>query len=280
MTTDTSTQWEERLRETAASLAYPATPDIAGAVQARLAAQAKRRKAPITGRLRLRWAVAVLVVIVLLAGGLLAVPGVRAAVIEFIRVGAIRIFLPEPTPLPTEAPAGALVPPTATPAGTGRPTEVALSDSLFDPADAVDLATASTAVPLPIKLPAYPPDLGEPDAVFIHDIVWPPTVVMVWREPGGPDAPVRMSLYQIGAEKYAQKGAEIVEETTVSGQPAFWLQGPHYFRLENDDIQPWFFVDGNVLAWWSADGVTYRLESHLTQAEALLVAESLQLLED
>jgi hypothetical protein len=89
-----------------------------------------------------------------------------------------------------------------------------------------------------------------------------------------------MSLYQIGAEQYAQKGAEIVEETTVSGQQAFWLQGPHYFRLENDEIQPWLFVGGNVLVWWSADGITYRLESHLTQAEALRVAESLQSLED
>jgi hypothetical protein len=205
----------------------------------------------------------VLVVIVLLAGGLLAVPGVRAAVIEFIRVGAIQIFSPEPTPLPTESPAA-----------------VALSDSLFDPAKAVDLATARAAVNFPLKLPAYPPDLGEPDAVFIHDVVWPPTVVMVWREPGGPAAPAQMSLYLIGVEQYAQKGANIVEETTVSGQQAFWLKGPHYFRLENGEVQPWLFVDGNVLAWWSAEGVTYRLESHLTLAEALRVAESLQPLED
>jgi hypothetical protein len=101
-------------------------------------------------------------------------------------------------------------------------------------------------------------------------------VVMVWREPGGVDAPAQMSLYQIEAQQYAQKGAEIVEETTVSGQQAFWLQGPHYIRLENDELQPWLFVDGNVLVWWSAEGVTYRLESHLTLAEARRVAESLQ----
>jgi hypothetical protein len=211
-----------------------------------------------------------------LAGGLLAVPGVRAAVIEFIRVGAIQIFLPEPTPSPTEAPAGAMMPPTATPAGDDTPLAVDLSDSLFDPAKAVDLATAKAAVTFPLKLPAYPPDLGEPDEVFIHDVVWPPTVVMVWREPGGVDAPAQMSLYQIGAQQYAQKGAEIMEETTVSGQQAFWLQGPHYIRLENDELQPWLFVDGNVLVWWSAEGVTYRLESHLTLAEARRVAESLQ----
>lgn len=266
MTTETSTQWEARLRETAASLAYPETPDIAGAVQARLAEREERRKTPIAGRPRLSWGMAMLMAIVLLATGLLAVPGVRAAVIEFIRVGAIQIFLPEPTPQATEAPAGAMLPPTA----------VDLSASLFDPAKAVDLATARAAVNFPLKLPTYPPDLGEPDTVYIHDVVWPPTVVMVWQEPDGPDAPAQMSLYQIGAEQYAQKGAEIVEETMVSGQQAFWLQGPHYFRLENDEIQPWLFVDGNVLVWWSAEGMTYRLESHLTQAEAQRVAESLQ----
>lgn len=289
MTTESSTQWEVRLQEIAGTLAYPPTPDIDSAVQARLFKQAEERKAPFTRRPRLRWAVVVLLVLVLLAGGLMAVPGVRAAVIELIRVGAIQIFLPQPTPQPAEDQAGAMMPPTATPASAGTApaahnpptiTAVALSERLFDPADAVDLAAAGAAVSFPIKLPAYPPGLGEPDAVFIHDAVWPPTVVLVWREPGGDDAPVQMSLYQIGADKYAYKGANMVEETTVLDQRAFWLQGPHYFRLENGDIQPWLFVEDNVLVWWSADGVTYRLESHLTLAEARQVAESLQPLEE
>ncbi len=266
-------------------MAYPATPDIAGALQVRLFERAEERKASFAKRPRLCWAVVVLAVLVLLAGGLLVVPGARAAMIELLRIGAIQIFQLEPTPRPTEDPAGAMMSLTATPASSGMATAApeqpmstaaALSDSLFDPADAVDLATARAAVSFPLKLPTYPPDLGEPDAVFIHDVVWPPTIVMVWRGLGGADAPAQMSLYLIGADKYSLKGANIVEETTVSGQQAFWLQGPHYFRLQNDDIQPWLFVEGNVLVWWSADELTYRLESHFSLAEARRVAESLQ----
>jgi hypothetical protein len=49
----------------------------------------------------LAWAALVLVIV---ASVLLAVPPVRAAVLEVLRFGAVRIFLIEPTPVPTLPP--------------------------------------------------------------------------------------------------------------------------------------------------------------------------------
>src|SRR6185503_5551266 len=89
------------LQNIARNFSYPPTPDIASAVAKRLAIKPEP-KPLISPPWRLVWAA--LVVLFILAG-LLAVPQVRAAVVEFLQIGAIRIFLTEPTPTATPLPA-------------------------------------------------------------------------------------------------------------------------------------------------------------------------------
>jgi len=246
-------EWEQRVRETAVSFPYPATPDVSRAVRQRLTTRPPRISAV---RRRAAWAVALVLLII---GGLLAVPPVRAAVWRIIRAGAITIFINEPAPT--------AVPPT--------PTLQPINEFMFDLAEPITLAEAQAQARYPLQLPTYPDDLGEPDQVYLHGTAWPVTIIMVWLEPGQPDQ-VRLSLYYIETDNYAYKGIENIEVTTVNGQEAFWLEAPHTFQLQDGRSPRRLFVEGRVLIWWTDDGVTHRLESGLSLTEARRIAESLE----
>jgi hypothetical protein len=252
-------EWEQQVRETAVTFPYPATPDVASAVRQRLT-----KRAPRTGlaRRRVAWAVALLVLII---GGLLAVPPVRAAVWRIIRAGAITIFVNEPTP--THVSPATAVPPT--------PTLQPINEFFFDLAEPITLAEAQAQARYPLLLPTYPDDLGEPDQVYLHGTAWPVTIILIWLEPGQPDE-VRLSLYYIEADNYAYKGAENLEITTVNGRDALWLEAPHTFQLRDGRSPRRLFVEGQVLIWWTDESVTYRLESGLPLDEARRIAESLE----
>jgi hypothetical protein len=261
-------KWEQQVKETAASFPYPPTPDIATAV--RWPGETQRRR-PARSRPRLAWAIALLLFII---AGLLAVPQVRAAVARLFRIGAITIIVTEPAPTATAVPAGSIaapdtvaIPPTATP----MPAE----DVLFNLAGETTLSDVQARANFPISVPTYPDDLGMPDRVFYQPgDGWPHMAILVWMEPGSADN-VRFSLYHIAAREFAYKGAQLLEETTVDGQRAFYIQGSHLLQLQDGSSQPWLFVDGNVLIWWADSGITYRLESDLSLEEARRVAESL-----
>jgi hypothetical protein len=254
---------EARLIRAAGQFPYPATPDLAGSV--RRMAQPAPTGQPLS---RLAWAVLVLIIV---ASVLLAVPPVRAAVLEVLRFGAVRIFLVEPTPAPT------LPPPTASPAArptaTPRPTPTSLT-SLLDLAGETTLAEVEAQVGFPIRLPTYPPDLGPPDQVFLQDFDGP-LLVLVWLAPNQPDQ-VRLSLHQLGPGTFAGKGApSLIVETSVNGKPALWLEGEHLLTLRNGNFGPRRLVDGQVLIWVE-DEITYRLETDLMLEEAVRVAESVR----
>ena len=101
--------FETQLRSIASGMEYPPTPDIAGSVAGRL-----RGPRP---RLMNRTFARSLVVVMVLLASLLLIPPVRAAVLDFIQIGIVRIFRSEPAPVPppTQIPS-AMVPVTATPA--------------------------------------------------------------------------------------------------------------------------------------------------------------------
>src|SRR5688572_27976288 len=104
--------WEDLLRDTARAFQYPSTPDLARGVAARLRdVQAGSRGRGPGSRLHVRTGLAVLALFVL---SLLAVPDVRATIGNWLRLGAVEIVLPVPTPLeqPGEQPPRA---PTALP---------------------------------------------------------------------------------------------------------------------------------------------------------------------
>src|SRR5574341_1989877 len=265
-------RWEARLRTAASALPYPPTPDVAGAVRQRLAAEAARRapRSFVTRRPRLAWAIAI---VVLLVAGLLAVPEVRAGLLQFLKIGAVRIFLvaPSPTPTSTAAPvsAGTPLPPTVTP----RPTPTLMA-SLTDLAGETTLENARARAGFPIPLPTYPSGLGPPDRIFLQDFGGP-MVVLVWLDPAQPDR-VRLSLHLLACDHCATKSEPtVIETTSVNGQPAVWTEGPYLLRLRNGNTDIRRLVEGHVLIW--ADGpITYRLETDLSLDEAVKIAESLK----
>jgi hypothetical protein len=268
MSEQNSDSLEARMRETAAQFAYPPTPDVAGAVQRRLAAGRGRElpggQAMLLGRLA--W---LLAAILLLLGVLLAVPQVRAAVLEFLQIGAMRIFLNQPAP--------EFVSPEGT-ASTGVP--VTSQPSFLDLTGETTLEAAQERLGVPLRLPAYPDDLGPPDKVYLQENGGP-SAILVWLEPGSSDR-ARASLHVLieGQGNYGAKFAvESQEQTSVNGQPAYWVSGRHflqYFDASGNAVyEASRLVEGNVLIW-SEGAVTFRLETDMSLEEAILTAESLQ----
>lgn len=264
-------RWEEKLRDTAQAFPYPPTPHLASAVRAQLAVEAARPRRSILLRRQVAWAA---LIVLLILGGLLAVPEVRARVMEFLQVGSIRIFMTEPTPTVTPIPVTPQPSTTATP--TPRPSPTPLS-SLLNLAGEMTLATAQKRTGFPIRLPAYPADLGPPHRIFFQDIGGP-AVVLVWLDSDQPER-VRLSLHQLGPGTYATKGEpQVIEETTVNGQPAYWTTGPYLLEIRQGnrtefDIRR--LVEGHVLLWVEGE-ITYRLETDLGLEEAVRIAESLR----
>jgi hypothetical protein len=252
---------EARLQQRASHFPYPPTPDIAG----HLSRQLNQLSRPATSLIRpLAWG---MFIVVLLLAILLGVPSVRAAVVELLQLGAVRIYLTEPTPttLPGETPASTKPRPSAT------ATPLA---SLINMAGETTLAQAQAQLDFPIRLPSVPPDLGPPDKVYLQDFEGP-LVVLVWLEPDNPGK-IRLSLHLLGPNSFAGKGGpETVEETTVHGQPALWVSGPHLFWLRDRQAAIRRLVEGNTLIWTEGE-ITYRLETNLSLAEAIKIAESLQ----
>ena len=269
---------EERLRLAGANLTYPSTPDIAGQVRRRL--YGRPRPQPTRLR-RLAWGAAL---VVILLTGLLAVPGVRAQVLEFLQIGIVRIFLVEPTPTPTSSPT-AQASPAVDQAGAGDSLPVPPSTqrlastpmaSLLDFAGETSLEEAVRDSGIPIGLPAYPPDLGLPDRVFLQNLDGQ-VLVLVWLSPADP-AKVRLSLLQFsGSDNMILSKIQPVTvlETTVAGNPAVWTEGPYLLKYRNGDIDIVRLIEGHVLIWEQA-GVTYRLETDLPLEEAVSVAESIR----
>jgi hypothetical protein len=268
---------QTRLRQVADTFSYPPSPDIASAVRWRLEHAPTR---PAQFRRYLAWGVVIALVIL---AGLMAVPQVRAAVFEILRIGAVRIVPVAPTPLvtpavPTSAPAS--VAPIPTPLNktqaTPSPSPTPLS-SVLDLAGETTLAEARAKVSFPIRLPAYPADLGAPDHVFLQDLGGP-MVVLVWMD-GTQPGRVRMSLHELGPGTFAEKvQPPVIEATTINGQPAVWTEGPYLLQfLRGGQVvyETQRLVEGHTLVWTQGQ-VTYRLESDLTLTEAARIAAALK----
>lgn len=255
--------FETQLRSIAGGMDYPPTPDIAGSVSARL-------RAPAPPGLMNRTLARSLVVTLVLIASLMLIPPVRAAVIEFIEIGIVRIFRSDPAPAPEEVPS-TMMPMTATP-GPTLPSLIPLLEEL---AGETTLREAQGVVEYPILLPAYPAELGEPDRVFVQDAEGSMTI-LVWIDPQQPDK-VMMSLHMIPEGSWAieKVSPTVIQETEVNGQRAVWAMGPYPIRLFNGDLQFRRMIDGQVLIW-EEDGITYRLETELHLEEALRIAESLE----
>lgn len=259
--------FEEKVFSIAQGLDYPRTPDVAASVMTRL-------RAPIRPRFSSKALAWSLTLILVLLSSLMLIPPVRAAILEFIQIGIVRIFprTIEPTAeaIATAAPRS-IPPPTATP-GDSSPLLISFLDQI---AGETKLANAQEMVPYPILLPTYPVDLGQPNHVYVQEAEGALTI-LVWTDPGQPER-VTLSLHFIPAGHWAVNkfGPVTIEETEVDGQGAVWAVGPYPLLMRNGSIEIERLIDGHVLIW--ADGeMTYRLETDLPLEEAVRIAESLE----
>ncbi len=247
MTDNEQPELERLLRGLARDFPYPETPHIAARLAVRRGRRRRRRSRLVA---RLAGAVAIALTVVLVA-----VPPVRAAVGEILRVGAVRIFQGEPGATPPPVPAGAL--------------------TVLDLPGEVGLATARREVDFDLRLPA---ELGLPDRVFVLDLAESqeqPAVAMIWLEPERINDP-RAALYVFPPNPVITKlTPQSVESVHVHDQSALWTEGPHYFELPLESGPLRLYVPGGVLIW-SEGPLTYRLETDLGRDSAVQIAESLR----
>lgn len=267
--------FEAQLLAISKGLNYPRTPEVAGFVMDRLRAGSSSRGRGDKGEGRprlvsrtLAWSLTLILVLCL---SLMLIPSARAAILEFIQIGAVRIFRPEPTPLPPPQREFPMVPVTATPGLTAQP----LVPQLQRFAGEMTLDEAQQHVEYAILLPSSPPDLGAPDHVFVQDADGDMTI-LVWTDPQQPEE-VSMSLHFLPPGSWAIKKMDptVIEETTIGGQRALWTIGPYPIRYSNGEIDFVRLIEGHVLIWFDGE-ITYRLETDLSLEEALKIAESLE----
>jgi hypothetical protein len=260
---------ERALAELAADLQFPPTPDLAGAVAARLdeaPARARRRPAGRWGWRRL--AVAGLAAVLLAAAVLVASPGTREAVARRLGLRGVGVELGGPPP----------------PTVTTRPGE-RLDLGL---GQRVTLEEARRRVGFPVLVPGAP-GFRQPAAVYVNEAV--PVggrVDLVYRaRPGLPaspftDAGLLITQFRGQVEPGFLKkvtGAGMVQLVTVGGEPGYWFSGePHFFSYQDSAGQfreERTRLAGNTLIWQRGD-LTLRLEGQLSQEEALRIAESMR----
>ena len=253
---------EELLVQAARSLEYPPTPDIAAAVRLRLAAPPARPARP--RPLPLIWArmavAGIAVVLVGLIVVLSASSSAREAVAEFLGLRVegeqVRILTP---PAPGE---------TATP----FPSPVAV-EYYATPVAASELEAIVGFEP------ARPGGAGELEGTYVIAYDRLHVAVLQYAD---------FDLWQVNLDRalfdkqvpFFEKGVRVLVETSVNGQPAWWIEGGgHIMRFVGPDgtviAGSERTVERNTLAWRSASGMNYRMETDLELSDALAIAETL-----
>jgi hypothetical protein len=244
------TELELQLLALREDVAWPATPDLATAVQARVAREPLRpvRRAWLPARLAPA-VVALLVVLIALGVLLAASPGVRATLRDWLGIGSVRIARVER--LPDLAPAQKLE--------LGRRASV---------------AAANRHLGSPI---ATIRGLGAPDAIYLDD--GPPArVSLVYGArpglpPGTAGVGALLDELQGDALPFVEKfvaGNVPITRVRVNGVRGYFIAGQHTVNLP-DELRP--RLAGNTLVWLH-DAVTYRLETKLGREAALRLART------
>lgn len=178
-------------------------------------------------------------------------PTVRAAVLDFFRIGGVEVHHgPPPVPPSTSA--------------------VVLPGER-----AATLEEARAAVRFDIEVPAR---LGEPEAVRVVENQPPdgsPPRVVSLHWPG-----VRVDEFDGRISPIFAKflGADDVVRTSVDGATAAWVPRPHpvlYVDRAGTVHEESARLAAKTLIWESG-GVTYRVEGELTREEAVAIAESMR----
>jgi hypothetical protein len=232
----------------AVDVAWPATPELAGPVLARVTAQPPRiARLPMSRRTR---------ILLVAATTALLLGGAAVAARLVIDLGAVVVEVPEGAPtLPTSSPA---------PVG-----------------EAISLEEAGDLLGEPVGVPAA---LGPPDRVWADRVVTDAgdvvRLTLAWR--AGADLPaIEGSRYGAVlmrfegetdlASKEVYEDTGTLEPVHVAGVEGVWTSGPHLLKLLTADGLVYVRVEGNVLLW--PDGpYTLRLETALPRERAIRVA--------
>jgi len=236
---------------------WPETPDLAGAVAARLEGPAPARRKP-----ALAWRP-------VLAYGLAAVAAAfaltmavsldaRSAVLELLGLRSVRVERREPSaPAPRPGTLGS---------GLGLGTPVTLEE-------------ARRRAPF-LRLPTAR-GLGRPDAVYAGDR----SVALVYGERAGytraatTGAALLVQEFPARVEPFIEKSlgaAARLERLEVDGAPAFFLAGAHGFAYESErgaDFEDQRLA-GNTLLVERRDGLLLRIEGDIARERAVAVARS------
>lgn len=208
---------------------FPREPELEARVLARIE------------RPRRRWLVPALVAVASL-GALLAIPQTRAAILDFLEIGDVRVERVETQPrAPSAAPQ------------LGRP---------------VTLDEAQAAVDFPLLVPARGADVFLDPSVRggMVNLRFGDVVLSQWR---GLQLPYVEK--QVGPRSDA-------EELSVDGAPGLWIDGAEHVIAYRDADGIHYKerrLAGNVLIW-ERGGITYRLENASTREEALALARELR----
>ena len=224
---------------------WPPEPDVAARVRTRLEAEPRPR------RFRRAWAVALAILV--LGGGVAAVPSARSAVLRWLGIEGVRIQrVPEaPTPAPTTSPValdlGARAPlasDTLVPRALGRP------DAVYTDVDHVTLL--------------YRPRRGLPESAQTG------AGALLSQFPGRthPDL----------IRKLAGPGTTI-ERVRVDGERGYWLGGDVHSLIYQDPSggirESPMRLAGPTLVWRHGE-LTLRLEADVTKSRALAIARSVE----
>jgi hypothetical protein len=256
---------QRELRELA--VAWPATPDVAAAIEGRLgeagAGPARWRRRPAALAPRWRPAVALALVLVVALGAAMAVEPARSAILDWLGFGAVRIERRAPN-----------VPPGRLGAG-------------LDLGRAVTLERARAAVDFPVTVPA---ELGPPDGVFLdRGAQGGPRVTLTYRPRAGLPRVAATGVGLLVTELRARTSVAIakavgpgttLERFEVGGDPAVFLSGdPHGVVFEPTPGDLVFDDDrltADVLLVDRGDGVLLRLEGRMDRATAARIAATMR----
>jgi hypothetical protein len=231
---------ETALRELSTRLDVPPPPDESRLTAAVLASldEPPRRRPTLAPRLA-----AAAVALLLALGVAMAVsPEVRAAVLDFLRIGAVEV--------------------------TDQPRQPSSSDEALLPGEhAVTLDRAREQANFPLRLPSA---LGDPDAVHVADDARVVTLLY--------DG-VRVDQFEGGLDPMYRKQYPLEEAvpTRVDGWQGVWLPDPHpvhYLGRDGRTHEQPARLAGSTLIW-EESGLTYRVEGDLTRSEAVTIAESM-----
>ncbi len=249
---------EQRLSELGQAIQFPETPAFVVSVRRRLSPA----RPPYFDPRRLAIAAAILVVAI---GALLAFPTTRDAIAGFFGLKGVLIQR---------------VPSLASP-GSTRGGSAGQRLNLGQPST---FAAAQGALPYAI---AYPHSLGPPDAVYLVQPVDRHAVALVWNP--SQDLP-QAGKTGVGALLIEFPGRvqpdffmkelgpdATLEPVNINASPGYWIGGkPHgFFFLDTQGVpqEDTFRLAGNTVLW-DQGSLTIRIESGLSKAAALALANS------